>query len=374
MSKFYNKLNCNFTQISNSILLNSNISGTAFKLYSYIVYRLSTNPEWVLYEQEIKQHFQEGDKRFKTAKQELMEEGYIKQLQQKRRADGTMGAFEYEVYSEPHYLSGGAVDGYAVMGGHNNTRKKEQLEVINIKEKNIKKQKPTLSEIQDYIIQENLPMNANDVFSYYEKNNWTKKNGKEVINWKSTIKNWNRPTIAERKADIENISFEVKQKEKTHTPYEKLQKIITNKGITRNDYEIENIVSMKECQEWIKQAQINNTFEATLEDIQNHFEAQNVLKNAYISFLEKFKTSKEQIENDIRDKLPLFLKRCENLRYTAVIEGLTTISKNDYNDYMKKQSENKLPFISHFDYTIQRIEFIDSEITRLWKRLNEFIV
>lgn len=247
-----------------------------------------------------------------------------------------------------------------------------------IKEKNIKKEKsftkPSKEEIQEYITQENLPINAEQVLSYYNSTNWVKKNGKPVVNWKSTIKNWNRPTIAERKIDIENISFEVKEKSKNHTPYEKLQKIIMNKGISRNDSEIKNILQMEECQQWLEQAESNKTFEATLEDIQTHPEAQNVLKNAYISFLEKFRTSREQIDNDIQNRLPLFLTRCEKLRYTAVIEGLTTITKNDYNNYMKKQSENKLPFISHFDYIIQRIEFIDSEITRLWKKVNELLV
>ena len=257
---------------------------------------------------------------------------------------------------------------------HNNTPNNQSIN----KEKNIKKEKsftkPSKEEIQEYITQENLPINAEQVLSYYNSTNWVKKNGKPVVNWKSTIKNWNRPTIAERNIDIENISFEVKEKSKNHTPYEKLQKIIMNKGISRNDSEIKNILQMEECQQWLEQTESNKTFEATLEDIQTHPEAQNVLKNAYISFLEKFRTSREQIDNDIQNRLPLFLTRCEKLRYTAVIEGLTTITKNDYNNYMKKQSENKLPFISHFDYIIQRIEFIDSEITRLWKKVNELLV
>ena len=257
-------------------------------------------------------------------------------------------------------------------------QKKETNKRNNELNKKYKKEKsftkPSKEEIQEYITQENLLINTEQVLSYYDSTNWVKKNGKPVVNWKSTIKNWNRPTIAERKIDIENISFEVKEKSKNHTPYEKLQKIIMNKGISRNDSEIKNILQMEECQQWLEQTESNKTFEATLEDIQTHPEAQNVLKNAYISFLEKFRTSREQIDNDIQNRLPLFLTRCEKLRYTAVIEGLTTITKNDYNNYMKKQSENKLPFISHFDYIIQRIEFIDSEITRLWKKVNELLV
>lgn len=196
MTKFYNKLECNFTQISNSVLLNKNISGTAFKLYSYIVYRLSSNQDWVLYEEEIKKHFQEGDKRFKTAKQELIQEGYIKQLQQTRRLDGTMGAFEYEVYSQPHILDGGAVNGYAVTGGLNNTISNKQLEVNNIKEKKDKKKEnenvPSVNVFNQEELNKNKNLNDEEIkqtiFSICKEFDFTQEEVIEIQNYHLTRK------------------------------------------------------------------------------------------------------------------------------------------------------------------------------------------
>ena len=364
------KYNNQYTKCSNLILQDARLSYEAVGIFAYL---WSKNDDWDVVVKHLQKRNNTSEYSVRKALRELRDCGYMKWHR-------VQSGCEYFMDDEGSYGNIQHDESQHVDIQHDESQhdiyiqKKEINKRKNEPNKKYKKEKPSLSEIQEYITQENLPINAEQVLSYYDSTNWVKKNGKPVVNWKSTIKNWNRPTIAERKIDIENISFEVKEKSKNHTPYEKLQKIIMNKGISRNDSEIKNILQMEECQQWLKQTESNKTFEATLEDIQTHPEAQNVLKNAYISFLEKFKTSKEQIENDIRDKLPLFLTRCEKLRYTAVIEGLTTITKNDYNDYMKKQSENKLPFISHFDYIIQRIEFIDSEITRLWKKVNELLV
>lgn len=370
-----------YTTIDNQLINDMSIS---FKAKGVFLYFWSKPDDWELKPKAIAEDWTDRQTVIYSALKELEEAGYL--YRKRYYINGKIAGINYNLSDTKGFdddlfnketlnqenLNQVSQDEYIYIQKKETNKRNNELNKKYKKEKSFTK--PSKEEIQEYITQENLLINAEQVLSYYDSTNWVKKNGKPVVNWKSTIKNWNRPTIAERKIDIENISFEVKEKSKNHTPYEKLQKIIMNKGISRNDSEIKNILQMEECQQWLEQTESNKTFEATLEDIQTHPEAQNVLKNAYISFLEKFRTSREQIDNDIQNRLPLFLTRCEKLRYTAVIEGLTTITKNDYNNYMKKQSENKLPFISHFDYIIQRIEFIDSEITRLWKKVNELLV
>lgn len=246
---------------------------------------------------------------------------------------------------------------------------------INDKEKNIKKEKPFIKpsreEVQEYIVQESLSINANSVMSYYDKQNWVKKNGQPVVNWKSTIKNWNRPTIDERNKQVESISFEVKEKSENYTAYKKLQTLFTEKGNNRTDIQIKKIIQTEEIQEWLQQAQHNKTFEATVQDIQNNQEAKDVLKTAYIAFLERFRTSKEQVDNDIKNCLPLFLTRCEceEIKYIAILEGLNAITKKQYNDYRDKQIESKTFAVSHYDYIFNRIKAIDDGIKRYLDKL-----
>jgi len=101
MSTIYNKLQNDFTIINNHIIQDNRVSGNAFKLYCYIVFRLGRNPEWEFISYEILIHFKEGKKALKTARDELINFGYLKCLGQKHRVNGDFGGNDYEIYSTP---------------------------------------------------------------------------------------------------------------------------------------------------------------------------------------------------------------------------------------------------------------------------------
>lgn len=61
-----------------------------------------------------------------------------------------------------------------------------------IKEKNIKKEKPSLEEIQNYILEKGLSVDAKKFFEYFEEGNWIDSKGQKVINWKQKLLTWNK--------------------------------------------------------------------------------------------------------------------------------------------------------------------------------------
>ena len=61
-----------------------------------------------------------------------------------------------------------------------------------VKEKIKKFTPPTLEQIQEYINQKNININAKDFFDYYDAGNWKDSNGKQVKSWKQKILTWNK--------------------------------------------------------------------------------------------------------------------------------------------------------------------------------------
>jgi hypothetical protein len=384
------KFNNQYTKCSNTILQDSRLSYEAIGIFAYL---WSKNDDWDVIVRHLQKRNNTTEYLVRKALRELRDCGYMKWNRIQSGCEYFMdddGLFNVDSqhddsqhddsqhddsqHDDSQHDDSQHVDSQHVDSQHDDSQhdiyiqKKDSNKINNINDKEKYKKensftKPSREEVQEYIIKKKLPISADSVISYYESTNWVKKNGQPVLNWKSTINNWTRPPIADRENDIENMTFTVKEKNQNHTPYQKLETILTKKGMSRNENEIKQILQMEGCKQWLKQVCDNKTFQVTMENIQNNIEAQKTLKMAYIVFLEKFKTSRKQINEEIQERLPLFLIRCEKIRYTAVIEGLNTITKNDYNMYMQKQAESKLPYISHFDYVIQRIEAIDSKIT-----------
>lgn len=61
----------------------------------------------------------------------------------------------------------------------------------NIKRKE-KSSRPTLFEIEEYIKEKNLIVDAKQFFDYFEEGNWTDSKGQKVKNWKQKLLTWNR--------------------------------------------------------------------------------------------------------------------------------------------------------------------------------------
>jgi len=100
MTVIYNRIQNNFTQVTNNVLLDARLSGKAFKLYSYMVFRIGTSPNWQFNEKEILKHFSEGRDALRNAFKELIDAGWLKRRQM-RNKNGTLGQKEYEIFSEP---------------------------------------------------------------------------------------------------------------------------------------------------------------------------------------------------------------------------------------------------------------------------------
>jgi len=101
MSKFYNKLDNDFTQIPNTILQDTRISALAFKIYCYICFRIGRNAEWEFFNNDILNHCKEGKYSLVNAKKELIKYGYLEKVKQNHKENGDFGGCDYIIYKEP---------------------------------------------------------------------------------------------------------------------------------------------------------------------------------------------------------------------------------------------------------------------------------
>lgn len=101
MSIIYNDLNNDFTLIPNEILQDARVSGLAFKLYSYIAFRLGRSKEWEFYNREIISHFKEGRDAVMKAKNELLDLGYLEIVKQNKSASGKFLGNDYIIRKSP---------------------------------------------------------------------------------------------------------------------------------------------------------------------------------------------------------------------------------------------------------------------------------
>lgn len=99
MTTIYNRIQNNFTQVSNLAGLNPNLSAKAFKLYWYMCYRIGTSSAWKFNKKEILKHFKEGRDSIYQAEKELIEVGFLRRIQ--TRESGKFTTIDYEIFSEP---------------------------------------------------------------------------------------------------------------------------------------------------------------------------------------------------------------------------------------------------------------------------------
>ena len=67
---------------------------------------------------------------------------------------------------------------------------KVSIDKNNIKE-NIKRKEPTLEEIQEYVKEKNLNVDAKQFYDYFSTGNWIDSKGNKVKNWKQKLLTWN---------------------------------------------------------------------------------------------------------------------------------------------------------------------------------------
>jgi len=96
----FRKKKINFTQVSNFVLLDENLSLKAKGLFSLIQHYI-TIPDFILYKNTLKKACKEKDKAFDSAWDELKKAGYL--LQHKMRdSESKRFYYEYELMDKPH--------------------------------------------------------------------------------------------------------------------------------------------------------------------------------------------------------------------------------------------------------------------------------
>lgn len=57
--------------------------------------------------------------------------------------------------------------------------------------------KPTLDQIREYVYAENLMVDPDKFFDYYESQGWKLSNGNKMKDWKASCRNWHRKEVEE---------------------------------------------------------------------------------------------------------------------------------------------------------------------------------
>jgi hypothetical protein len=94
----FRKKQINFSQVSNDILRNENISLKAKGLYA-IIQSYITLEDFTLYKKFLMNKCKEGEKAFDAAWKELKDNGYL--VQYKMREGANSFYYEYELLDEP---------------------------------------------------------------------------------------------------------------------------------------------------------------------------------------------------------------------------------------------------------------------------------
>ena len=105
---------------------------------------------------------------------------------------------------------------------------KDRLGKDNIKE-NIKRKNPTLEEIQNYIQEKNLKVNAKQFFDYFTEGNWIDSKGNKVKNWKQKLLTWNKYNIKPIFKNI-NSNKQTNYNNYEQRQYSNLDNLYANKG------------------------------------------------------------------------------------------------------------------------------------------------
>lgn len=228
MTTIYNRIQCNFTQVSNLALLDNRLSSKAYKLYAYMCFRIGTHPTWEFNNTEILKHFKEGEKAMRIAFNELIEAGFLIR-RQGRKERGRFSKSDYEIFAEPintdsapqaqngRAVKRQAANGRAENAVHNN------IDINNIDINNIdstsskqKEEKTSIEKVKEEIKThfkiKGYKSNVEEFLMYYKENilETSKKLDYRALKWEEKFKSIN-PTIkdsliVEKKMSEEEIA------------------------------------------------------------------------------------------------------------------------------------------------------------------------
>ncbi|NVM36304.1 MAG: hypothetical protein HWN81_11970 [Candidatus Lokiarchaeota archaeon] len=210
-STIYNRLQNNFTQVSNQALLDPNLSGKAYKLYAYMCYRIGTNPSWEFNNTEILKHFKEGEKAMRAPKKELIDAGFLVK-RQNRSEGGRFDRNDYEIFAEPMnkpsepQAQNGHADNGQTEKGHAENASLNNKDLINKESNNnsfsfSNKSTATLEDLERYKKEKKYNCNVKGFFDLNESRGW-KYNGQKIedrYQWLDCYneRNTNKSTVEE---------------------------------------------------------------------------------------------------------------------------------------------------------------------------------
>lgn len=158
---------------------------------------------------------------------ELEEFGYLERTQQ-RDSKGIITGYNYDIYEEPRTKNPYPENPYLENPDMDNCNQVNNNKVINKQVNNNKVsrtfKKPTPEELQTYITEKNLNVDANEFIDYYESNGW--KVGKNPMkDWRATARRWSRSnTPADNKPEW--LDKNIKREEVTPEEQKELDELL----------------------------------------------------------------------------------------------------------------------------------------------------
>ena len=194
MAVFRVNKNKDYTTISNFHLKDKNLSLKAKGLLSMM---LSLPEDWDYSVKGLTAICLESKNTINSILNELEKNNYL--VRKRIYIDGKISEWEYNIYENNDLhpknedLENEDLENWDVYKYTNKLNTKEYKENIiinnNIKEKN---KKPTLEEIEKYISEKKLEVNAKQFYDYFEVGGWKDSKGNKVKNWKQKLLTWNK--------------------------------------------------------------------------------------------------------------------------------------------------------------------------------------
>jgi hypothetical protein len=203
--------------MSNFHLRDKNLSLKAKGLLSWM---LSNNDDWDYSIAGIVACCKEGETTINTTLKELQNNGYVEVKKIMPNKESNRIHYEYFVYEYPQGVESLGLESQGVESqgvesqGQINTNKINTNKIItNKNNNNIRFKPPTLEELNEYIAENNLNVDAKQFIDYYESNGW-KVGRNPMKDWKATVRRWHRTNGDKRKyqsAMSEDNSRDLKQ-------------------------------------------------------------------------------------------------------------------------------------------------------------------
>ena len=201
MAVFRIKKTGDYTVMSNHHFKNRNLSLRAKGLLSMM---LSLPDDWNYTIEGLVSMNKDGRDAIRSALKELEEEGYLVATRE-RDSNGRLNGTIYDIYESPHTEKPISEKPTLVKPMlekplQSNTNISNTKDISNTNSIYIGRgaEKPSVDDIQAYIDEKNLNVDAEFFYTYFEEGGWIDSTGKPVKNWKQKLLTWDRKNKSKR--------------------------------------------------------------------------------------------------------------------------------------------------------------------------------